>query len=303
MLLCGVVDVCILVGVQFHANQLQHGGGSGLGLWVAQGFVKQHVGGSLVAESKGLGHGSVFKLGLPVYLKKEILSNRYTSQLAPINDDHGGRDVELGISSANIVEQIQESSSYVADVAATQDIDNCEPVSKSLKQVSDRNGTGKKVLVVDDSAMNRKMLCRLLRNRGYECDQGDTGQACLDMVIESAQVDDIMFPLKNECPTNSYGINKVVPEFKKQNRFIVSKWDFVLMDFEMPIMNGPTATKELRNMGFNVPIIGITGNVLPQDVEMFLSHGANAVLAKPLTLLALEEAIEKINQQKYLYNG
>jgi hypothetical protein len=54
-------------GVQFNANQLQDGKGSGLGLWVSKGFAKRHNG-DIRAESEGIGLGSTFTLELPCYL-------------------------------------------------------------------------------------------------------------------------------------------------------------------------------------------------------------------------------------------
>lgn len=66
----------------------------------------------------------------------------------------------------------------------------------------------------------------------------------------------------------------------------------ILMDFEMPVMNGPTSTKHLRQMGCECIIVGISGNVLPEDVNFFLSQGANKVLPKPLQFENLMEIWE-----------
>lgn len=54
-------------------------------------------------------------------------------------------------------------------------------------------------------------------------------------------------------------------------------------------MNGPTACYVLRKLGYKGPIIGISGNVLPEDVKFFKQHGANGVLPKPLKLADLEK--------------
>ena len=56
----------------------------------------------------------------------------------------------------------------------------------------------------------------------------------------------------------------------------------------MPTMNGPTATKRLREIGCNATIIGVTGNVLAEDVSYFKSHGADHVLPKPIKLVLLD---------------
>jgi CheY-like chemotaxis protein len=54
-------------------------------------------------------------------------------------------------------------------------------------------------------------------------------------------------------------------------------------------MNGPTAANEIRSAGFDVFIVGVTGNMLPEDVAYFLGCGANAVLSKPFKIAELEE--------------
>ena len=59
-------------------------------------------------------------------------------------------------------------------------------------------------------------------------------------------------------------------------------------------MNGPDATRTLREHGFTLPIIGVTGNVLPADKEHFLAAGANQVLPKPLNLASLLSAYSDV---------
>jgi DNA-binding response OmpR family regulator len=61
-------------------------------------------------------------------------------------------------------------------------------------------------------------------------------------------------------------------------------------------LNGPDTCKELRARGVRLPIIGVTGNVLVADKNFFMSHGANAVLHKPLTITNLEILIEQFSK-------
>jgi len=59
-------------------------------------------------------------------------------------------------------------------------------------------------------------------------------------------------------------------------------------------MNGPDAARSLREEGIYTPIIGVTGNVLAEEQNHFLSSGANRVLRKPLSLPLLEKTLADI---------
>ena len=56
----------------------------------------------------------------------------------------------------------------------------------------------------------------------------------------------------------------------------------------MPEMNGPTAAREIRACGLDVNIIGVTGNVLQEDIAHFIANGANEVMFKPVNVDELE---------------
>ena len=122
---------------------------------------------------------------------------------------------------------------------------------------TDFEATPLRVLVVDDAAMNRKLLTRLLRNHGHQCDEAEDGQIAVRLVKQAME------------DSNPY--------------------DSVLLDNEMPVMNGPTAAEHMRAMGSDVFIVGITGNLLPEDVANFRNCGANSVLPKPFKLNDLED--------------
>ena len=113
------------------------------------------------------------------------------------------------------------------------------------------------VLVVDDSLSNRRLLGRLMTNRGHTCEEAENGEVALQMIRESM--------------ANG------------------KSFDLVLLDFEMPVLNGPRTAKQLREEGNDVFIVGITGNMMTEDVNYFISCGANSVLPKPLKINALEE--------------
>ena len=63
--------------------------------------------------------------------------------------------------------------------------------------------------------------------------------------------------------------------------------EVILMDVQMPEMDGIEATKQIREMGFSGPIIMQTANVMENEVKSYLANGATAHLAKPIAAEAL----------------
>jgi len=205
-------------GVQFNVNELQVGQGSGLGLYIAKGIVEQH-GGSLSVASEGLGRGSTFTLSLPLYHVPE----------------------------ASLPESLQRTQRLRGDASRFQETES-EPT---------RSGHSQRILVVDDITMNRKLLIRLLHNKGYICDEAEDGH---------------------------YAVDKVKAALEEGNPYAS-----ILMDYQMPVMNGPAALREIRALGCDAFVVGITGNILSEDMTYFRSCGANCVLPKPLDFGELEE--------------
>lgn len=211
-------------GVQFNANELQHGQGSGLGLFITKGIVELHQG-TIEASSDGLGRGTTFEVTVPVYHVDTSEESRHASL----------------VSTATL------------------------PISERTDHASAPPPTSLNILIVEDVASNRKLLKRLLERRGHTCAEAENGLIAVDMVRQS---------LKGE----------ILP------------FDTILMDYEMPVMDGPTAAKEIVELGGgsdNLFIVGVTGNMLSEDVEFYCSSGATTVLPKPLKISTLEEVWTK----------
>ena len=225
-------------GMQFNANKLQGGKGSGLGLFITKGIVEAH-GGVISAHSEGEGKGCTFSIELPaVEVSLSDLENRPYSCRERLDES----------------KIIDEHSATVELDALKQPRNNHESEAAAFRNI----------LVVDDSPPSRKMVARLLKNCGYSVVEAVDGQQCVD------------FMTQNVCAAENDRVH------------------MILMDYEMPILNGPKATQVLRQMGVVLPIIGLTGNVLPIDIELFLDHGANAVLTKPLNLNKFGEILKDL---------
>jgi CheY-like chemotaxis protein len=208
-------------GVQFNVNELQSGQGSGLGLYIAKGIVEQHEG-TVVASSEGLGCGTTFTMTLPLF---QVPDEKPKPELAP------------------------SESSYRINESSADTIKRTKPNQSTCTYL--------RILVVDDSGTNRKLLKRLLQNHGHTISDAENGQEAVE-VMEQAR--------KSREP-----------------------FDCILLDYEMPVMNGPEACREMRSLGCDSFIVGVTGNVMAEDVAHFKQCGANGVLPKPFKLTELDQ--------------
>jgi len=128
-----------------------------------------------------------------------------------------------------------------------------------------------RILIVDDSRLCRKATKEYIRR---EVDLRD--------VDESLSKVKILF---EECEDGAHAVNIVMKD---------GKFDIICMDNIMTTMGGIVATKNIRQLGFTGKIIAITGNVMKEDVDEFLSAGADYVLAKPLNRAEMAELFCKI---------
>ncbi|MFA6829614.1 MAG: response regulator [Bacilli bacterium] len=137
---------------------------------------------------------------------------------------------------------------FVLDVITT---DFVQP--KDKKPISGFEAmAGKRVLLFEDHPLNAKIATKILSKWGVSVDHAENGEVGLTMFEQSA------------------------PHY----------YDFILMDIRMPIMNGLEATKEIRSLdredSKNIPILAMTANAYPEDINASLAAGMNAHIAKPI---------------------
>lgn len=117
---------------------------------------------------------------------------------------------------------------------------------ESVRLYADRAGRAiRKLLVVEDNAVNVMMLTRLLARAGYVADSAMDGEAAL-----------------RKAEARSY--------------------DAVLMDIQMPVMNGLECASRLRERGYRGRIVAVTGYALKDSLESFKAAGMDAALGKPI---------------------
>ncbi len=123
-----------------------------------------------------------------------------------------------------------------------------EAIASPTQEVRPTSAQGLRILVVDDNPMNLKVAQLLLEAVGAEVETAVNGSDGVDAVR-------------------------------------VSPFDIVLMDVQMPVMDGINATRQIRLLPgnpANTPIIGLTANVLPAQRQEYLAAGMDDVAEKPI---------------------
>ena len=123
---------------------------------------------------------------------------------------------------------------------------------------------GMRFLCAEDNELNAEILMELLKIEGAECTICENGKRVLEAFEQSAPGD----------------------------------YDMILMDVQMPVMNGYEATKAIRRssheLAMTIPIIAMTANAFSEDIQHSLAAGMNAHVSKPVEMKGLEKTIRSI---------
>ena len=123
---------------------------------------------------------------------------------------------------------------------------------------------GMRFLCAEDNELNAEILMELLKIEGSECTICENGKRVLEAFEQSAPGD----------------------------------YDMILMDVQMPVMNGYEATKAIRRssheLAMTIPIIAMTANAFSEDIQHSLAAGMNAHVSKPVEMKVLEKTIRSI---------
>ena len=123
---------------------------------------------------------------------------------------------------------------------------------------------GMRFLCAEDNELNAEILMELLKIEGAECIICENGERVLEAFEQSAPGD----------------------------------YDMILMDVQMPVMNGYDATRAIRRstheLAKTIPIIAMTANAFSEDIQYSLAAGMNAHISKPVDMKTLEKTIRRI---------
>ena len=179
-----------------------------------------------------------------------------------------------------ITKNLVEAMGGTIDVDSELGQGSCFEVLMDLKIAEDRTASlaaqeetdeqdgnimqGMKFLCAEDNELNAEILTELLKIEGAECTICENGEEILKAFEQSAPGD----------------------------------YDMILMDVQMPVMNGYEATKAIRRssheLAKTIPIIAMTANAFSEDIQHSLAAGMNAHVSKPVEMKILEKTIRSI---------
>lgn len=129
-----------------------------------------------------------------------------------------------------------------------------ENILSLVDKIKDKN-----ILLVEDNIINQKIAEKMLNRIGLQIDIAKNGQEAVDMITGDEELE----------------------------------YDLILMDVQMPVMNGLDATRKLRELNIDLPIIAMTANALKGDREVCIEAGMNDYIGKPVKMDDLEAILER----------
>jgi len=142
--------------------------------------------------------------------------------------------------------------------------DNVKTAVRKPPETVNHNGSGIKVLVAEDNMINQMLVIRILKKQGFETDVAENGAIALDKY--------------------------------KNNRF-----DVILMDLQMPEIDGYEATRMIREMNAakkRIPIIAMSAHTIKGEYERCIAIGMNDFISKPFDTNELYEKIYKLVKKR-----
>ena len=129
----------------------------------------------------------------------------------------------------------------------------------------DKTGlAGRRILLAEDNDLNAEIATELMGEEGLLVDRAENGAHCLEML--------------EKAPAGMY--------------------DAILMDVQMPVMDGYTATRQIRALGdpalAKIPILAMTANAFDEDRRNALESGMTGFLSKPIVIGDLVQELRKI---------
>jgi len=168
-----------------------------------------------------------------------------------------GKGTEFTVKVVFMLQEVDEDISTLEEREAQRKLEEQEE-----KETQKSLFEGKKVLLVEDNDLNREIARMLLKESGFDLDEATNGQEAVEKI-------------------------KMAKE---------GEYALILMDIQMPVMDGYEATKLIRNLPVralaNIPIIAMTANAFAEERKKAMSCGMNGHISKPIDVNVLFKTIE-----------
>ncbi|MDR2169125.1 MAG: response regulator [Planctomycetaceae bacterium] len=162
-----------------------------------------------------------------------------------------------------------QGAKFMFSVRFDRDVSTPKTKENKLRPKEKIDFSGYRILVADDVRVNRFIICSLLKETNIIVDEAENGKQAVDMIQNSA----------------------------------AGHYLLILMDMQMPIMDGCTATRIIRNLQHpdagKLPIIAMTANVFKEDVQEVLDAGMNGHIGKPVDIKIIIDTIQKTINTSY----
>jgi signal transduction histidine kinase/predicted hydrocarbon binding protein/ActR/RegA family two-component response regulator len=136
----------------------------------------------------------------------------------------------------------------------------CQVAQPSSQALIEEINLNCRILLAEDGPDNQRLITFILRKAGADVTVAENGQEAVNLALEAQ---------RNNCP-----------------------FDVVLMDMQMPIMDGYQATGSLRNAGYTKPIVALTAQAMLGDYKKCISAGCDGYLTKPINRIELLKSLE-----------
>jgi CheY-like chemotaxis protein len=201
--------------------------------------------------------------------QQKLLFRKFEQADSGISRKYGGTGLGLAIvknyaelmgGDVTISSEPGEGSRFAVQVLLRRGNRDMLPASKPETKRSGYNFAGKSALLVEDIEINREIAVSILQGTGLRIDEAENGQIAVDIIAANS-----------------------------------NRYDIIFMDIHMPIKDGYTAARDIRNIpaAKNIPIIAMTANAFSEDVQKCLDAGMNDHISKPVEFNALMHKIAK----------